>query len=215
MIYTDLVTQVQDYLETREAKFVANIPTFVRAVENYIYNEVQLPALRRNVTGSTQVGEIYLSAPQDFLSVFSLALVDPDNGQYNYLLSKDVNLIREMYPDPNVVDTPRVYGTFDPKTLIIGPSPNKAYKVELHYFFYPQSLVDAGTSWVATNFPMVMLYGVIAEGYRFLKGDVQQQQIYDDRYEKALNLLRKLGEGRSRNDAYRDTATTPKANVGE
>lgn len=215
MNYTELKQQVQDYLESTETKFVNNIPTFVRAVENRIYNEVQLPSLRRNVTGALQQGNRYLVVPTDFLSVFSMALIDPTSGEYNYLLFKDVNLIREVYPSPTVLGTPKVFGTYDSKSFIIGPSPDKTYAVELHYFYYPTSLVDANTSWVATNFPSVMLYGCISEGYRFLKGDAAQQKTYDDQYREALNLLRKLGEGIQRDDAFSTTNTKFKVSIGE
>ena len=204
MNYTELVTAIQDYLQTDETSFVDHIPTFVQAVENRIYNEIQLPALRKNATGALTINNKYLTLPTDFLAPFSMAAIDPVSGLYEYVLFKDVNLVRMMYPDPTTKAVPKVYGMFDANTAIIGPTPDKAYGIELHYFYYPESLVTAGTSWVATNFPSVMLYGCISEGYRYLKGDAAQQTIYDDQYKEALNLLRKLGEGRNRGDAYRD-----------
>lgn len=204
MNYTELVTQLQQYLETDEASFVANIPNFVKAVENRIYNEVQLPALRKNVTGSMTLGNRYLSMPSDFLAPFSLAAIDPTTGAYNYILYCDVNLVREAYPIPTVTGTPKVYSLFDENTSIIGPTPDKNYGVELHYFYYPESLSTAGTSWVATNYPSVILYGCLSEAYRYLKGDAEMQKTYDEQYDKALGLLVKLGEGRNRGDAYKD-----------
>ena len=211
MTYAELVTAVQNYLENSEAKFVASIPLFVDAVENRVYNEVQLPALRKNVTGFLEAGYRYLVVPADFLSVFSFALIHPTTGVYDYILFKDVNYIREVYTSPTVTGQPKVYGQFDSESFILGPTPDLAYAAELHYFYYPESLVTAGTSWVATNFPSVMLYGVIAEGDRFLKGDAAQQQVYDGQYMNALNLLRKLGEGRQRDDAFSTTYTKPNA----
>lgn len=204
MNYAELVDAIQKYLETNEASFVANIPMFVRAVENRIYNEVQLPALRRNATGSTTIDNKFLSLPSDFLAPHSLAIIDPSTGAYNYVLFKDENLVREMYPLPSTKGMPKIYGLFDADSAVLGPTPDKAYAVELHYFYYPESLVTAGTSWVATNFPSVMLYGCIAEGYRYLKGEEKMQAVYDGQYREALNLLRKLGEGRNRGDSYRD-----------
>jgi len=204
MNYTELVASMQDYLQTDEASFVTHIPTFVQTVENRIYNEIQLPALRKNAVGEFTDGNRYLTLPDDFLAPFSLATIDPTTGVYNYVLFKDVNLVREMYADPTVKAVPKIYGLFDANTAIVGPTPNKDFGAELHYFYYPESLVTAGTSWVATNFPSVILYGCLSEGYRYLKGDEAMQKVYDEQYKEALSLLRKLGEGRNRGDAYRD-----------
>lgn len=204
MTYAELVALVQQYLETDEASFVTNIPTFVKTVENRIYNEIQLPALRKNTIGEFTSGNKYLTLPDDFLAPFSLAAIDPTSGLYTYVLFKDVNLVREMYPSPTTQATPKLYGLFDANTAIIGPTPNKNYGAELHYFYYPESMVTAGDSWVSINFPSVILYGCLSEGYRYLKGDVAMQTVYDEQYKEALNLLRKLGEGRDRGDAYRD-----------
>lgn len=204
MTYDELVTQIQQYLETDEASFVENIPNFVKAVENRIYNEVQLPALRKNVTGAMTAGNKYLTLPSDFLAPFSLATINPSTGAYNYVIYCDVNLVREAYPIPATTGLPKVYSMFDENTLIVGPTPDASYAVELHFFYYPESLVTAGTSWVSTNFPSVMLYGCLSEGYRYLKGEAEIQKTYDEQYKEALNLLRKLGEGRNRGDSYRD-----------
>jgi hypothetical protein len=185
-------------------------------VENRVYNEVQLPALRKNSVGSCDAGSRYLTVPVDFLSVYSLAMLDNTTGEYTYLMNKDVNMVREVYPNPTIQGLPKMYGQFNSTTLIIGPTPDKAYGVELHYFYYPASIVDSGgESWVSKNFPSVMLYGVIAEGYRFLKGEAQQQQIYDDQYAQALNLLRNLGESKQREDAYSTNMRRPSTTVGE
>lgn len=215
MKYDDLKQQVQDYLETSEATFVANIPNFVKEVENRVYNEVQMPALRKNVEGSIAADNKYLKMPGDFLSLFSFAVIDPDTGEYHYTMLKDVNLIREVYPSPTFKQRPKYVGLFDPTTLILGPTPDRAYKAELHYFYYPETMVTAGESWLSKNFPSVMLYGVIAEGYRFLKGDAAQQKVYDDQYAAALNLLRKQAEGKARNDAYANNTAKPTIPFGE
>lgn len=215
MNYSELKQAVQDYLEENEDTFVNNIPMFVRAVENRIHNEVQLPALRKNVTGIMQSGNRYIVLPSDYIAPHSVAAIDPDSDEYSYLTFKDVNLIREMYPSPAYVGMPKVFGQFNTQSLILGPTPNKAYKVELHYFFYPESVVTAQESWVSKNFPSVLLYGTIAEGYRFLKGDAAQQKVYDDQYREALNLLRKLGEGITREDAYSTASPKTNVNVGE
>lgn len=215
MTYDELKQAVQDYLEEAETTFVNNIPLFVKAVENRIYNEVQLPALRRNVTGQINAGNRYLILPTDFLAVFSVAVIDSVTGSYDYILFKEVNLIREMYPSPNQTGKPKVFGQFDTTSFILGPSPDKDYAIELHYFYYPESLVTAGETWISKNFRSVMLYGVIAEGYRFLKGDEAQQKVYDEQYKEALNLLRKLSEGVQREDAFSTVPMKTNVNVGE
>lgn len=215
MTYTELVAAVQDYLGTWEETLVANMPIFCETVENRIYNEAQLPALRKNVTGYMNAGNRYQVMPEDFLSVFSYAVIDPDSGEYEYMLYKDVNYIREVYPSPTNTGKPKVFGLFDTSTLILGPSPDKAYGVEMHYFYYPESIVTAGESWVSKNFPTVMLYGMVAEAYRFQKGEAAQQAIYDTQYREALNLLRKLGEGVQRDDAFSTTTIKPKIQLGE
>ncbi len=214
MIYSELVTAVQDYLETSETKFVSSIPMFVRAVENRVYNAVKLPALRKNVLGNFTTSNRYLTVPTDYLSMFSLAAIDA-SGNYTYLLFKDANLIREVYPSPTITGTPKMFGVMDAVTLILGPTPDINYGAELHYFYYPASLVDAGTSWLATNFYSVILYGVIAEGYRFLKGDATQQATYDNQYDSALGLLRNFAEGKERNDAYSSKQPKPQIVTGE
>lgn len=214
MTYDELKQTVQDYLESSETRFVANIPMFVRMVENRVYNSVQIPALRKNVTGQCTAGNKYITTPSDFLSSFSLAIIDPATGVYDYPQLKDVNLIREVYPSPTLQDVPKYYAIFDKSTLILGPTPDKNYGVELHYFYYPETLVTAGTSWLAENYPSVILYGVIAEGYRFQKGDAAQQKAYEEQYAEALNLLQGQA-GKTRNEAYSNNVPKPAAPVGE
>lgn len=215
MTYEELVQAIQDYLETSETTFVSSIPLFVKSVENRVYNSVKLPALRKNVIGNFTAGNRYLTVPTDFLSMFSLAAIDPTTERYNYLLLKDANLIREVYPSPSAVGVPKVFGTMDSTTMILGPTPDKDYGAELHYFYYPETLVTAGTTWLSENFYSVILYGAIAEGYRFLKGDKDQQVVYDDQYQNALSLLREYAEGRRRSDAYSNKNAKPPTVVGE
>lgn len=217
MTYDELKQQAQDYLVTDEAAFMDNFDTFVEAVENRIYTDpdAQFPATRKNVTGSCEAGNRFLSLPPDFLSVFSLAMYDAAVNDHQYLLLRDVNLIREIYPNPTYKALPKLFGVFDKDTLILGPTPDKAYQVELHYHYYPQTLVTAGTTWLSENFPSVMLYGVLAEGYRFQKGDAAQQKVYDDQYMQALMQLKRYSGARIRTDAYANNLAKPTTNVGE
>jgi hypothetical protein len=217
MNYNELKQQVQDYLETAEATFVTNIPNFVQVVETRLYTDptAPIPALRRNIAGTMDVGNQYLGTPEDFLSSYSLAVYDPAVGEYSYCMLKDANLIREMYPNPSLRGIPKYYGMFDHNTFIFGPTPDKAYSVELHYHYLPESLVTAGSTWLSQNFPSVLLYGVIAEGYRFLKGDAAQQKVYDDQFMQALSVLRAYSGARVRTDAYANNQAKPVTQVGE
>jgi hypothetical protein len=179
------------------------IDTFIQEAEQRIYNSVQILALRKNVTGQTTANNKYLSTPSDWLANFSLAVIDPITGGYEYLLNKDVNFIREAFPFPAVSGKPQYYAYFDEDSYILGPTPDAAYTMELHYFYYPQSIVVAGTSWLGDNFDSVLLYGSLLEAYTFMKGESDVIQNYLGRYSEALNLLRQLGEGKNRQDMYR------------
>lgn len=215
MTYNELIAAAQNYLATSEVTFVSSIPMFVRAVENRVYNSVKLPALRKNVLGNFTNGNRYLTVPADFLQMFSLATIDPTTGEYNYLLLKDANLIRAVYPTPTVKGLPKVFGVMDSVTMILGPTPDQDYGAELHYFYYPPSLVEAGETWLSKNFASVMLYGVIAEAYRFQKGDKGMQDVYDEQYSSALSMLRVFAEGRARSDAVSDKQPKPPIVIGE
>lgn len=211
MTYTELVAAVEAYLQNYETDFVSQIPTFVKQAEQRIYNTIQFPALRKNVTGTTTSSNKYLSCPSDFLAVYSLAVVAPVTGAYTYLLPKDVNFIREAYPTPTSTGTPKYYALFgpqsgDPKELsfILGPTPDAAYTAELHYFFYPESIVTATNTWLGDNFDSVLLYGTLVEAYTFLKGEADLIQLYDSKYKEALALAKRLGDGMERGDAYRN-----------
>lgn len=179
------------------------INTFIQQAEQRIYNSVQILALRKNVTGSTTASNKYLSVPSDWLANFSLAVVDPTTGAYEYLLNKDVNFIREAFPYPAVTGKPTHYAYFDENSYILGPTPDAAYTVELHYFYYPQSIVTAGTSWLGDNFDSILLYGSLLEAYTFMKGEADVIKNYTDRYNEAYAMLKQLSEGKNRQDMYR------------
>ena len=203
MNYSQLSTLIQDYCESTEQSFVANIPTFVQLAEERIYNTVQLPAIRKNVTGSTSNGNQYLSLPSDWLSTFSMAVIDPVTQDYEYLLNKDVNYIRAAYPPPTSTGKPAYYAIFDDTTMLLGPTPDATYTIELHYNSYPPSIVTAGTSWLGDNYENVLLYGAVREAYVYLKGSEDMMAHYERRYQEAIQQLMRLGDGLNRQDAYR------------
>jgi hypothetical protein len=199
------------------------IDLFIQQAEERIYNTVQIPALRKNVTGVTTGGNKYLSCPPDFLSVFSMAVID-GSGNYEYLLNKDVNFIRAAYPNPNETGLPRYYALFGPTvasgtitdelSFILGPTPDTLYNVELHYFYYPESITTAsdGRTWLSDNYSPVLLYGSLLEAYIFLKGEADMMAIYKGKYDEALGQLNRLGTGLERGDAYRDGQARIKVN---
>lgn len=203
MNYSQLVSLIQEYCETTEQTFVANIPTFVQLAEERIYNSVQIPAIRKNVTGTMTASFPYFQLPSDWLSTFSLAVIDPTTGEYEYLLNKDVNYIRAAYPPPNSTGKPKYYAIWDDTSMILGPTPDTAYTAELHYYYYPVSIVTHGTSWLGTNFETVLLYGSIREAYTYLKGEQDIMNYYEQKYQESLALLKRLGDGLDRQDAYR------------
>jgi hypothetical protein len=202
MNYTQLVAAIESY--TENAFETTDINTFIQEAEQRVYNSVQLPALRRNVTGNLTSGNKYLSCPSDWLATFSLALIN-DNNEFTYLLDKDVNFIRESYPDTDAAfyGVPAYYAQFDQNTFILGPTPDASYNMELHYFYYPESIVTAGTSWLGTNFDSVLLYGALLEAYTYMKGEADVTATYQKRYDEAMALLKQLGDGKNRRDAYR------------
>jgi len=209
MNYAALVSAVSSYTENTFS--TTDINTFITQAEQRIYNTIQFPSLRKNVTGSTTAGNPYLACPPDFLSSYSMA-VYPAGGAYTYLLNKDVNFIREAYPTPSSTGTPKFYALFGPDsadakelTFILGPTPDVIYNVELHYFFYPESIttVSGGRTWLGDNFDTVLLYGTLVEAYTFMKGEDDMMKLYDTKYKEALALAKRLGDGLERQDAYR------------
>ena len=210
MNYTELSNAIQAYTENTEADFVANIPVFVMQAEQRIFNSVQFPSLRSNVTGVTTTNNKYLQCPLDFLAVYSLAIINA-SGEYEYLLNKDVNFIRQAYPQPTDTGIPKYYALFGPRsdnaaelTFILGPTPDAAYGAELHYFFYPPSItVSPYTSWLGDNFDSVLLYGSLVEAYTYMKGEADIMAFYNTKYQEALMLAKRLGDGMERQDAYR------------
>ena len=204
MNYTQLVAQIQDYTENEFTTDVVN--TFITQAEQRIYNSVQLPALRKNVTGTTTSGNKYLAMPSNWLATFSLAVINADN-EYNYLLNKDVNFIRQSFPDTDsdFYGEPQYYAVFDQNTFILGPTPDANYDVELHYFYYPESIttVTGGQTWLGDNFSSTLLYGSLLEAYTYMKGEQDVMQEYQKRYDDAMMLLKQLSDGKDRQDAYR------------
>jgi hypothetical protein len=177
------------------------IDTFIQQAEQRIFNSVQFPNFRKNQTGVLSPTNPYLEAPPDFLASYSLAVIT--NDSYEYLLNKDVNYIRAAYPNPTVEGIPRYYAQFDDNTFILGPTPDAAYTVEMHYFFYPESIVTASTTWLGDNFDSALLYGSLVEAYTYMKGEADIVAAYNKRYEEAMILAKRLGDGMERRDAYR------------
>ena len=208
MNYTELKTAVEDATENTFS--ATDFATLTQLAEQRIYNSVQLPALRKNVTGTLTSGNQYLSAPTDFLSVFSIAVID-GSGNYEYLLNKDVNFIRSAFPNPSTTGTPKYYALFGPDssnltelTFILGPTPSAGLTAELHYFYYPVSIVTAGTSWLGDNFDSALFNAVMVEAARFMKQEQDIVQMMDKEYAQSLVLLKNLGDGKNRMDAYRN-----------
>jgi hypothetical protein len=220
--YAELVSAIQGYAENdfpaTAGSFSSTdqLNTFIKQAEQRIYNSIQFPPIRKNVTGTTTTNNKYLSSPGDFLSVFSMAVIDPTTGAYDFLLNKDVNFIREAFPTPTSTGKPEYYALFGPTTtnntppvitneisFILGPTPNAAYDIELHYYFYPESIVTASTTWLGDNFDSVLLYASLLEAAAFMKSDPDTIKNYTERYNEALLLAKRLGDGLERSDAYR------------
>ena len=238
MTYTELFFAVKNYLQndfpsntwtnvagtgTTTSTGTEQINTFITQAEERIYNTVQIPPLRKNVTGVTSSGNKYLSCPNDFLSVFSMAVID-GTGAYEYLLNKDVNYIRAAYPSPTATGLPQYYALFGPTvasgtitdelSFILGPTPDAVYDVELHYYYYPESITVAadGRTWLGDNYDPVLLYGTMVEAYTFLKGEIDVTAQYEKKYQEAMSQLNRLGTGLERGDAYRDGQAKIKVN---
>ena len=208
MNYTELVAAIQDYTQNEETSFVSNIPTFVEQAEERLNRSIMVPELRKNVTAATTNGNWYLARPEDFISVFSLAVVD-SSGDYSFLIDKDVNFIREAYPASSTSGLPKYYAQFDGDyggeqgNFILGPTPDGSYTVELHYYYDPPSIVTTGTSWYGDNAESALLYGSLIEAYTYMKGEADLIQLYTTRYSEALGQLTGV-QIRSSTDEYRD-----------
>jgi hypothetical protein len=210
MNYTQLTSAIKGFAENDFPATVGSftspeqIARFVQLAEQSIFNTVQMPAFRKNQTGNTTSGNKYLATPPDWLATFSLAVINAEN-EYHYLLNKDVNFIRESYPDTDAAfyAEPEYYAIFDDNTFILGPTPDANYAVELHYFYYPPSITTAGTSWLGNNFDSVLLYGALLEAANFMKSDADIIANYKDRFGRAMAELKQLGDAKDRQDAYR------------
>ena len=209
MQYSDLCTQIQAYTENTFSTTELNV--FIVGAEQRIYNSVQLPDLRKSVTLTATISSPYLNCPDDFLSGYSLAVIDT-SGNYNYLLNKDINFMRAAYPSAATLAMPKYYALYGPQAtvekklrLIMAPTPDSAYQMDFNYFYYPVSITAAqdGHTWLGDEFESVLLYGSLLEAYTYLKGDQDMMQVYRNRYDEALLLLKQLGDGKNRQDAYR------------
>jgi hypothetical protein len=204
--YQGLSQAISDYTENTDPSFLAYIPTFIQDTERLVNNSVQLPAFRKNVTGTATSGFPYLTLPNDFLATFSVAVINNDaQSTYEYMLNKDVNYIREAFPYPGVTGQPQYYAIFDASTYILGPTPDQNYTIELHYFAYPESIVTAGATWLSQNYPNVLLWGSLCEANTYNKGEQDLQQTYQNLFDEAMKPLIALGDGRDRQDNYRTT----------
>lgn len=203
MNYTQLSQALQDYLQNDETTFVSQMPTIVRQAEDRIYQTCELPVLKANATSNMTGGVRFLSTPSDFLSVYSLAITQPGDAGYALLLEKEVAFLEEAFPKPSDIGQPRFYAVWDDNTLLLSPTPDQAYPVELHYFYKPPSIVDAGTSWLGTNNESALLYGCLVEAYTFMKGEADMLALYQQRYNEALGRLKVFGEAKSKRDNLR------------
>ncbi|MBT9165467.1 MAG: hypothetical protein DDT25_00112 [Chloroflexi bacterium] len=215
MDYATLSATIKGYVENDFPATVGiggltpaeQIATFVTQAEQRIFHTVQLLDLRRNVTGCLTAFNRYMTLPADWLATFSFAVIDPVSGRYDYLLDKDVNFIREAFPVPTMYAKPTHYSFFDANTVLLGPTPDLDYDVELHYFYYPESITTAGRSWLGDKFDSVLLYGSLLEAYTFMKGEEDIIVGYQKRYDEALAMLKQLGEGKNRQDTFRNVQT--------
>jgi len=205
LTYNQLKQAIQDYAENDETTFVSNIDNFIRQAENRIYRAVTLPDLRTNVIGNFTASNRFLTKPAGYLSTFSIAVLN-SSGDYDFLIQKDVNFVREAFPSRSTEGQPRFFAEFNDTSFIVGPTPDQAYEVQLHYYKDPESIIDNvnGRSWIGDNAESSLLYGCLLEAYTFMKGEPDVLAMYADRYESAIQELVKLVEGRYKRDSYRD-----------
>ena len=205
MTYLELKNLVQNYLQNTETQFVSDLPKLIEQTEERILKNINLPVFRKNVSGTLTSGNQYLATPSDFLDNFSLTFTN--SSEQTFLMYKDVNFIREAYPNSSITGLPKHYGLFDDTTFIVGPTPNADLAVELHYFYRPISITagaDSGTTWLSTNAKNALLYGTLLEGYIYMKGEVDMLTVYNQRYNDAIARLKNLGEAKNTTDQYRD-----------
>lgn len=207
MNYSELVTAISDYTENSFA--TADMNTLIQQAERRIYTEAQFANLRKSATGALAMGVAHLNAPEDFVASHSFAVIS-GTGVYSYLLDKEVEFIREAYPNPTTTGAPRFYAIFGPQTgdakelrFILGPTPSAGLTYELLYFYYPESIVTATNTWLGDNFDPVLLYGCLVEAYTFMKGEPDMIQLYDGKYKEALAQAQKIAMGMQRTDTYR------------
>jgi len=226
--YTELITAIQTYTENTfpsttladgtVVSSTTQLNRFIEQAEQRIYNSIQFPSLRKNQYTPITSGNKYLSLPNDYLATYSLAVIEnygTATEHYTYLLNKDVNFIREAYPDTGTAyrGLPKYYALFGPTvsgstittelSAIFGPTPDAVYYVELHYYYYPESITTATNTWLGDNFDTVLLYGCLVEAYTYMKGEQDIITLYDTKYKEALALAKRLGDGMERQDAYR------------
>ena len=207
MTYSELKSLIQNYLQNTETTFVNDLPKIIEQAEERILKTVRLPVFRKNVIGQLATGNKYLATPTDFLDNFSLAVINGSNQEFLYY--KDVNFIREAYPNASTTGTPKHYGLFDDTSFIVGPTPDSDYSVELHYFYRPASITagaDSGTTWLATNAVNALLYGSLLESYVYMKGEPDVMNMYEKRFLEALGRLKSLAEGENTVDNYTEGA---------
>lgn len=205
--YTELKDAVERYTENTFDSTDFSVMT--RLAEQRVYNAVQLPALRKTTTLTLTPSNQALTLPSDFLSAFSLAVVDAQ-GNYSFLLNKDVNFLQEAYPNPATTGTPKyyaIYGSSNSNPLllqfVLAPTPSAALNVQLNYFYYPETIVTAGNTWLGDNFSSVLFNAVMVEAAKFMKQEQDIVAMMDKEYIQSLALLKNLGDGKNRQDAYR------------
>jgi hypothetical protein len=207
--YTTLVQAIKDFTEYNETSFNSNINTFIKNAEERLLYAVDLQVFRKNVTGACTAGNKYLAVPSDFLSPFGLSITS--SGSTVFLMIKDVEYLQEYNPT-GAQGVPKYYAFFDINNLLLAPTPSSSFSAELHYYYRPASIVDAGSSWMGDNAEQALLYGSLVEAYTFMKGDAELLQLYNNRFLESLNRLMNFGEGREETDAYRDGLIRVKAN---
>jgi len=202
--FTTLKSAMQDYTENTESTFVSQLSRFILNAEERVLKECELDDFRKNVTGSATQSTKFLTKPTDFLSPFSLSVIN--NSANEFLKFKHITFVQDYTPDPSTTGTPKYYSDWDENSFVLAPTPDDDYTMELHYFYRPQSITAAsdGTSWLGTNAELCLLYGSLVEAYTFMKGEQDIMAMYMGRYQEALAETKRLGEYSDRRDSYRN-----------